>query len=242
MEKTTRTPPIADQANYWDTWNAAAREGRISDTAARQGAEVEAIVAALGRTDLSIMDVGCGTGWTCERLMKYGAVTGTDFISSVLERARKRLPSVNFVCGDFFALDFPRAAFDVVVCLEVLSHVADQPAFIDKLAGLLKPGGRLILATQNRPILQRWSAVAPPDPNQIRHWVNAKELKALLAPRFRNIDIESMFPVGERGFLRIVNSPKLNAIAGLAVPPGWIERAKERAKLGHTLFAQATKA
>src|SRR5687768_3224301 len=123
MQQTTSTPPIADQASYWDAWNAAAREGHLSATAARQGAKVEAIVASLGRTDLSIIDVGCGTGWTCERLMRYGSVTGTDFVGSVLERARQRLPTVNFVCGDFFALDLPRAAFDVVVCLEVLAHV-----------------------------------------------------------------------------------------------------------------------
>ena len=56
------------------------------------------------------------------------------------------------------ALDFGVGQFDVAVSLEVLSHVADTQAFIDKIASLLKPGGYLMLATQNRSVLERYCA------------------------------------------------------------------------------------
>jgi len=136
-------PTVEDQANYWDQWDAQSRELSVFGSSARQGKLVEQEVAALGRDDLRILDVGCGTGWTCERLVRFGKVAGTDMTPSVLERARSRAPEVSFVCGDFFEIDFPDTAFDVVVSLEVLSHVADQPAFMDRLASLLKPGGLL---------------------------------------------------------------------------------------------------
>lgn len=38
-----------------------------------------------------------------------------------------------------------RAAFDLILCTEVLEHVADWPAAWSNLAGLLRPGGRLIV-------------------------------------------------------------------------------------------------
>lgn len=238
----TAAPPIADQARYWDEWNAAAREDRALNAAStRQADAVEALVAEFGRSDLSIIDVGCGTGWLCEQLSRYGSVTGTDMTQSVLERARQRWPQARFVCGDIFDLELPQASFDVVVSLEVLSHVADQPAFIARLASLLKPGGRLVLATQNRPIYERWRAVAAPHPAQVRHWVNAKELRALMAPHLHDVQITSLCPVGDRGFLRIVNSPKLNDVLGRVVSPSRIERFKEHMLLGNTLLSWGTR-
>jgi 2-polyprenyl-3-methyl-5-hydroxy-6-metoxy-1,4-benzoquinol methylase len=233
--------PIPDQARSWDHWNAAAREKKISPSAARHAAAVEARVADLARTNLRIIDIGCGTGWMCERLRKYGHVTGVDLSEQVLQRARARLPDVEFISGDLFQVDLQPRSFDVVVTLEVLSHVKDQRAFVDKLASLLRPDGLLMIATQNRPVFERWSDVGGPNPGQIRHWVDAKGLRALLAPRFGQVHIVSLFPVGDQGFLRIVNSHKLNALVGTVVPARWIEAIKEKAMLGHTLLAHASR-
>lgn len=61
----------------------------------------------LGRHDLDIIEVGCGAGWLCDRLTKFGRVTGTDLSHEVLARAANRWPSVNYVAGDFMQLDFP---------------------------------------------------------------------------------------------------------------------------------------
>lgn len=65
-------PTVEDQANYWDQWNASSRELKVFGSSARQGELVEKEVAALGRDNLRILDVGCGTGWTCQRLVRFG--------------------------------------------------------------------------------------------------------------------------------------------------------------------------
>ena len=83
---------------------------------------------------MDIIDVGFGAGWFCPQLTHFGRVTGTDLSDEVLARAKRRVPDVNFVPGDFMDLDFGANSFDVIVALEVLSHVADQRAFIRKLA------------------------------------------------------------------------------------------------------------
>ena len=42
--------------------------------------------------------------------------------------------------------DLARAAFDAVVCLDVLEHHPDPPAFVGQLAGYLRPGGHLVIS------------------------------------------------------------------------------------------------
>ena len=141
------------------------------------------------------------------------------------------------------SLDFPMEAYDVVVTLEVLSHVADQAAFIGKLASLLRPGGHLMLATQNRPQLER-NDVLPPKPGQIRQWVDRHELAKLLGAEFEIERLFSITPRCNRGILRILNSHKLNLVLaslGLAAVSRWLTSIQEEAWLGWTLMCLAKK-
>jgi SAM-dependent methyltransferase len=138
-------------------------------------------------------------------------------------------------------LPFERESFDVAVSLEVLSHVADQPGFMRRVADLLRPGGYLLLATQNRYVLERWSEIAPSTPGYVRHWVSAHALRRLLRPHFDVIELTSVMPVGDQGLLRLVNSIKLNNVAARVVSRERIERLKEAFFLGHTLLTLAQK-
>lgn len=196
--------PIPAQQAYWTKWNTENREKRLSDISRDQEEFVTAWLSDLGRKDLEIIEVGCGAGWLCPTLKQFGAVTATDFAEEVVARAQQRMPDVKFVAGDFMALDFGASRYDVVVTLEVLAHVADQDAFLAKLASLLKPGGHLILATQNRPILEKYNNVAPPGPGQLRHWVDRAELEALLARHFEIKQIHTITPSASKGVMRFV--------------------------------------
>lgn len=233
-------PAFEVQERFWNEWNAKNREVVVGPVSQRQAAKILGWIAAIGRSDLVILDVGCGSGWMCERLLPFGSVTGTDLAGEVIDRARRRVVGAKFVAGDFMALDFPPAYADVIVTLEVLTHVADQPAFVSKLANALKPGGLLMLATQNRFVLERSSEVAPQAPGQIRHWVDRRELRNLLAADFDIVELSSVFPNwGHEGILRVVNSPKLNALCANVVPRATLDGLKERLFLGHTLMALA---
>jgi SAM-dependent methyltransferase len=215
---------------------------------------------SLGRTDLSILEVGCGSGWFCPQLMRFGVVTGTDLSDEGLARAQQRAPEATFVAGDFMSLDL-RTDFDVVVTLEVLSHVLDQRAFIGKLASHLRPGGHLMLATQNRFVLQYLNWRPPPGPGQLRRWVNGRELRDLLEPEFEVSELFSTTPRIARETmvwlrsLRALN-PRVSAAVGdsvegarggtadqvgLARPLRWVVERLEAMGLGWSLMALARK-
>lgn len=235
--------PIDVQRAFWNDWNAAWREKSLDFRSVEQADVVVSWLERLGRKDLSILDVGCGTGWLCPQLTRFGQVTGTDLADEILTRAAAKVPEVRFVSGDFNRLEFGGVEFDVVVSLEVLSHVADQTLFLDKISTLLKPGGYLMIATQNRPVLEA-NATAPPSPGQRRHWVDRHELRQLLDPDFEIVELFSISPRFNRGFLRAVNSFKLRALAdaaGLGAVMAQVRKWQEQAWLGWSLMALARK-
>lgn len=253
-----RVAPISLQQSFWNRWNASYRAASVGEVSRRQAEVVCGWLASLGRQDLDMMEVGCGTGWFCPQLTRFGRVTATDLADEVLARARHRAPEVRFVDGDFMNLDFGSEAFDVIVTLEVLSHVADQRAFVKKLAGHLRPGGHLMLATQNRFVLQHLNFIPPPAAGQNRRWVDRRELRDLLEPELDVLQLCSVTPRVGGGFLRWIDWRELVRTAvggrlggdrtrtagrvGAAVRvPRWLEACLEASGLGWTLMALARK-
>jgi 2-polyprenyl-3-methyl-5-hydroxy-6-metoxy-1,4-benzoquinol methylase len=232
----------SEERAFWNEWNKTreATQGRVSR---EQQQVVLGWLDALGRRDLDLIDIGCGAGWLCEKLTPYGRVVGTDLSDEVLARMALRLPSAKFVAGDFMQLDFGREAFDVAISLEVLSHVPDQPAFMAKVASLIRPGGSLMMATQNRPVLMK-NTVTPAGPGQLRRWVNQDEYRQLLAAHFDIQELFSITPKYNRGPLKLVTSEKVHEAlrrVGLGGPLNQMIRAQEKAGMGWTLMALARK-
>ena len=100
----------------------------------------EAVVRAGDR----VLDACCGTGDLAladERA--GGAVTGLDFSEPMLERARKKSDSVEWVQGDALALPFPDSSFDVVTVGFGVRNVSDLEGGLAELRRVLRPGGRL---------------------------------------------------------------------------------------------------
>lgn len=231
---------IAAQQDYWNDWNAAKDERPLSDISRDQREVVLKWLSAQGRHDLDILEVGCGAGWLCPSLKPFGRVTGTDISDRVLEDAAARIPDVRFVAGDFMTLDLGAQQFDVIVTLEVLSHFADQPAFVAKLAALLRPGGLLMLATQNRPVLERYNNVPPAPPPQVRLWVDRDELVSLLIPHFEIRRLSAISPTANKGLYRFILGRRSKRVLRTLFGRS-IENAFARAGLGWTLITMARK-
>ncbi len=231
------------QQRFWNDWNAAYRgiDMRLPPPNAGQAATVLSWLRQSDRGPRDIVEIGCGSGWFCAQLTPYGAVRGIDIADRAIAEARERFPEVEFIAADFMTMELDRDSADAVVSLEVLAHVAGPQVFIDRVALMLREGGLLLLATQNRFVIERMDGVPPAGPGRFRNWVNSRELRAMLRGQFDILRLTSLHPDGHRGVLRILNSSKLRSVLETpGLQPAW-ETLKERALLGHTLMALARK-
>ena len=97
-----------------------------------------------------LLDAGCGEGRHCYGALAKGAhVVGLDLdfpslraaAGGVRRRGEERGQLGALLQGDAFALPFPDATFDKVICSEVMEHVHDYTAAARELARVLRPGG-----------------------------------------------------------------------------------------------------
>lgn len=97
-----------------------------------------------------VLDVGCSSGYLAQRLQAHGAaVVGLEVDERAAAEARRFCESVRV--GDVETMDLPfePASFDVILCGDLIEHLRDPQAFLERVRPLLKPGGRLILSTPN---------------------------------------------------------------------------------------------
>jgi 2-polyprenyl-6-hydroxyphenyl methylase/3-demethylubiquinone-9 3-methyltransferase len=105
---------------------------------------------------LRILDIGCGGGLVAEPLARLGAdVTGVDAgdsnIKAAMVHAEAAGVPVDYRTGTVEGLIAAgEKPFDMVLTLEVVEHVADPARFLADCAGLVKPGGLMLVATLNR--------------------------------------------------------------------------------------------
>ena len=100
-----------------------------------------------------VLDAACGTGDLALADHRAGAleVTGLDFSTRMLERARRKAPGIRFVDGDMLALPFADGAFDSATVGFGVRNVSDLGLALRELRRVLRPGGRLAILEITRP-------------------------------------------------------------------------------------------
>lgn len=113
-------------------------------------------LAAAGVTRGRLLEVGCGDGYLLKAAEDRGFdVVGIEYSEHAAARARERLARGTVHAGELAAAPVEPAGFDVVVLADVIEHVRQPRAFLASLWRLLRPGGRLLIAT---PTTDSWSA------------------------------------------------------------------------------------
>jgi len=102
-----------------------------------------------------ILEVGVGTGINASLYPRECTVTGVDFSSSMLEKARDRIArkgmtNVRLLEMDAAALKFADDSFDIVYASYVISVVPDPVQVAAEMRRVCRPGGRIIFLNHFR--------------------------------------------------------------------------------------------
>jgi 2-polyprenyl-6-hydroxyphenyl methylase / 3-demethylubiquinone-9 3-methyltransferase len=156
-------------ADWWDPKGSSAMLHRLNPVRLRyirEAVDTQWNSDPKGRHPLKgkrVLDMGCGAGLLTEPLARLGGtVTGVDAAhENVLvaqDHAAQSGLTIRYRCGEVDAVKGEK--FDLITCLEVIEHVADPASFIARLAGLLAPGGLIILSTPNRTPLSKIALIS----------------------------------------------------------------------------------
>ena len=100
-----------------------------------------------------VLDACCGTGDLAIAACKVGGeeVVGLDFSPRMLERARRKRPSVTWVEGDLLALPFDEAGFEAATVGFGVRNVADLEQALRELRRVLASEGRVAILEITQP-------------------------------------------------------------------------------------------
>ena len=125
----------------------------------------------LSRLDLTVLEVGCGTGWLCRYFEEHGIhYQGIEIIHQLADYGLSQGNNVALANAE----TFKTGKYDIVVCCSGLEHIHDWKRALNNMYDVMKPNGILYLSTTNKwypksgeyPLLfYGWL------PDRIRYWL-----------------------------------------------------------------------
>lgn len=101
--------------------------------------------------DARILDVGCGDGFHLKLLKDFGqpgwALEGIDLDERAVAAAKTQGLHVRHAAVETAGL--ASESFHLILLIQTIEHMADPAAVLRTIRGLLKPGGRVVIATDN---------------------------------------------------------------------------------------------
>lgn len=103
------------------------------------------------RAPARLLDLGCGTGRLTRELPPEVEVVGLDISPQMIEVARRTRASGRYEVYDFHdPLPEDLGSFDAAIAMGCLNSCRDLAGVLGRLAGVLRPGGRLFVNVDER--------------------------------------------------------------------------------------------
>jgi len=186
------------------------------------------------RSDQSVLEIGCGTGYFTKELIKTGAcITSIDISPNLIEEAINKIHSKNikFKIENAYEMSFDNNSFDAVIGSSVLHHL-DVDKALQEIYRVLKPGGTIcftepnmmnpqILIQKNIPAVKRKLGDSP-DETAFFKWALRKKLKKYLFREVKVVPFDFLHPLTPPYLINFIEkvsyflerAPLLKEIAG----------------------------
>jgi ubiquinone/menaquinone biosynthesis C-methylase UbiE len=189
-----RVPTTEEELDLWGDYHRHRHEMRYDLVAAQVRRHL-----AKGET---VLDLGCGAAMVADRIRDVEAhYVGLDYGGRHIAYAAKKYAdtsyplTTSFVRGDGERLPFADASFDVIAFSEVIEHLVRPELAVWEISRVLKPGGVLVLTTNNAsqmpcrsPLshallwLEKMAGVRWPSAISYRPWVWPEALDPAILP------------------------------------------------------------
>ncbi len=159
-----------------------------------------------------VLETACGVGYGAQMISRNtGLLIGADYSSLALRHAKAHYPAANLHLAqiDCHRLALADAAFDVVISFEVFEHLEDAEGYLSECCRVLRPGGRLLLSTPNRPAWNLHMQSIGQDYEFHINMMNLGELRACLQQHFPRVQ---MYGQRRRGNWLYTNLRKLDVL------------------------------
>ena len=149
-----RQPPVAEFGErYFQSYNYADRSTGMFSMywiARRYYAALVRRHAPAQNGSRRLLELGCGLGHLLGLLSVDFDCTGLDIADYAVVQTKYNAPNANVMLGSAEQLGaFPDQAFDVIVALHLVEHLAEPETALAEMGRLLSPGGLLLFATPN---------------------------------------------------------------------------------------------
>jgi ubiquinone/menaquinone biosynthesis C-methylase UbiE len=148
------------------------------------------LIRRFGGSQLAL-DIGCGTG-LITRFIRSSQVVGIDINRWNLDRAKRRIPSADFVQCDVEHLPLRNDLADFAMCTEVVEHLYLPARALGEIARVMRPNGTFIGSVPSSNPLWRFRnilSVTHPQSEPFHNNFSKPQLKELLSRFFADTDL-----------------------------------------------------
>ena len=152
----------------------------------------------LGTGARSVLEVGCGEGHLADHLIRAARPARFEACDVELRPAPGLDPQIVLREASIYALPYPPASFDLVICCEVLEHLVDPAAGLAELARV--SARHVLLSTPWEPIWRvlnlargRYLQDLGNTPGHIQHF-SRRAIRELAARHLRVLELRRPLP------------------------------------------------
>lgn len=103
------------------------------------------IIDLTKKRKIRLLDVGCGRG----DFLKFIKNMNSEIELYGIDLNYNHYPGINFIKGDFLKDNCNSIKFDIICSLATIEHIEDINLFVNRMKGLLLPGGLIVVTTDN---------------------------------------------------------------------------------------------